>query len=262
MLVIANGAPKSGSTWLRNIAQELRNFEPIPTEYLNPGWSTPTSIDPARLPEFLRSEDYRSVDILSKNHIHSSRLRDLLLSREDVYVLNLSRDLRDATTSHYHHFCREHSVAVSFRVYYQFVGRYKAIAIRSHSRVWSIDHPRVYNTSFEALKEDFERVVSEMAKFLSVELIADDLERIRTATSLARQREDWDESQESDNKRFFRKGAVGDYSNWMDPKSQRNLDEIITHGPRMSEYVVYWVLFPFRHAISRGIRKILALKPT
>jgi hypothetical protein len=40
MLVFANGAVKSGSTWLLHIARELTGFGPPPERYANPKWTS------------------------------------------------------------------------------------------------------------------------------------------------------------------------------------------------------------------------------
>jgi hypothetical protein len=67
MLVVSNGAFKSGSTWLFNIARSITQFPPPPEPYLNPEWVNP-SIHPDELKALLAEESLAETDYLVKNH--------------------------------------------------------------------------------------------------------------------------------------------------------------------------------------------------
>ena len=62
MLIICNGAFKSGSSWLHAILVELTivknlNLQKVPVRYTN-DINSPTTIIESRLKEFLTTEDY------------------------------------------------------------------------------------------------------------------------------------------------------------------------------------------------------------
>ena len=58
MLVLANGAFKSGSTWLREIVRHMRGFEPIPMAFQHPDY--PHWIDARKIDQFLQECDLQS----------------------------------------------------------------------------------------------------------------------------------------------------------------------------------------------------------
>jgi hypothetical protein len=144
MLVLCNGAYKSGSTWLFNIVAQLTAFEFPPPSYRNRKWRNP-SIDPARLVDFLRSVDFRTRNFVSKQHIGEQRPRDLVLATEDVLVLDIDRDLRDVIVSAYYHHRRDGRFVGSIADFYRTEGRliahqvsrYTSSGVAAATRCWS-----------------------------------------------------------------------------------------------------------------------------
>src|SRR5687768_12681908 len=102
MLVIANGAYKSGSSWLYTIVRELVGGQRVPEAYQFPRWRH-SALHPDRVAAFLDEVDFRSQDFLAKNHLARPDHRELLANRESVRLLNITRDLRDVLVSAYHH---------------------------------------------------------------------------------------------------------------------------------------------------------------
>src|SRR5690606_36975030 len=135
MLIIANGAFKSGSTWLYNILLELTGFPPPPPEYLNPTWRNP-SIAPEQLAPLLKTLT-PTTDYLVKNHFGRPFERDLLLSSPHVRVLDIQRDLRDVVVSAYYHVQRKEGYAGDFATYYWEQGRTTAQEVMKYRALWA-----------------------------------------------------------------------------------------------------------------------------
>jgi hypothetical protein len=165
MLAIANGAFKSGSSWLFKILCCITQFPPPPKAYLNLEWKNP-SLHPNQLAKFLASEDFSTQNYLCKNHFGNSRERNLLLSYPNVFVFNIKRDLRDVVVSAYYHDCRVQGFEGSFEDYYWVWGRLHAHKVRKYHSVWDVSSPQVYVSSYERLKQDFTLEVNEIANFL------------------------------------------------------------------------------------------------
>lgn len=95
MLIICNGAFKSGSSWLHAILVELTivknlNLQKVPVRYTN-DINSPTTIIESRLKEFLTTEDYVVNNYLTKSHFFKeSTLRQNYPS--DVKILFIERD--------------------------------------------------------------------------------------------------------------------------------------------------------------------------
>ena len=210
MLVVSNGAFKSGSTWLFNILRDMTNFPPPPEAYLNPDWINP-SIHPDKLADFLDQIDLSTENYLAKNHFKTEAQRELLLSHQNVVVLDIQRDLRDVVVSSYYHFCRVEGYNANFGTFYWQKGRHIAHEVRKYHRLWNIVSPRIYVSSYERLTSDFDSEVELIGRFLGINLSERDIWTIKNETSLNKLRQRYGEQNEK--QQFFRKGAVGDWHN-------------------------------------------------
>ena len=181
MLVISSGAPKSGSTWLFNILSEMKNYSAPPREFLLDEENVNPEIKYDRLGSLLKELDYSNTDYLIKNHFGRAEERDLLLSSPNVFVLDITRDLKDVIVSAYHY--RQHRAAdfnAKFKHFYWVKGRYVADMVRSYHETWNgANGANVFVASYERLKSDFETEVGRMGKFLRLELSPDDIARIK-----------------------------------------------------------------------------------
>lgn len=215
MLIIANGAFKSGSTWQYQILQQLTQFSPIPEAY-QVGWVN-SSVDIDKIQAFLSEVDITSENYLSKNHIGSKQLRDLLLGNQNVRVFNIERDIRDVLVSAYHHHLRRIPETGTFETYFYKYGLNTVNDVLSYHQMWNAsDSPQYFVGSYDALHNDFDNEVRRMATFLDISLSDDELEAIKARTSLGSLREAYGESDKSEEERFFRKGESGDWVNYFD----------------------------------------------
>lgn len=219
MLIVCNGAFKSGSTWLFNIAHDLSGGMPPPVEYLNPAWLNP-SIDPAKLNALLAIlKD--SDRFVVKNHFNTRDQRDALLSHPDVRVLNITRDLRDMIVSAYYHVRRVEHYEGDFARYYWETGRSTMLNVQRYHRLWNTGSPQVYTASYERLHSDFSGQVREIAAFLGVPATDVQIAGLRSETSLDALRARYGEDNAND--KFFRKGVVGDWQNHLTPDIEADI---------------------------------------
>ena len=212
MLIVANGAFKSGSTWLYVILVELTGFPPPPKQYLNADWKNPSIADDqlAVLLRDLRPEQ----NYIVKNHFANRTQHDLLLACPDVRVFDIERDIRDVVVSAYHHRQRRTGQTQSFRDYYEEMGRGVAQGVVRFHALWSPVPSQVYCSSYERLHNDFANELRRIADFLQMPVSDATIERIREATALDSLRERYGE-QDAEQK-FFRKGQIGDWQNYFD----------------------------------------------
>ena len=234
MLVIANGAPKSGSTWLFNILRNLREFAEVPREFLLDPENPNSEIIYDRLPDFLREVDFRSADYLLKNHFGAAHQRDAILSTPDVRVVNIKRDLKDAVVSSYYHEMRETGVRNSFARYYWRRGRFDAEHIRRYHATWEdIRDDRILFASYEALKNDFATEVRRIADFIEAPLSSSDLQRLSEKTSMESLRKRYNDAGEI---KFFRRGETGDWKNHFGRFTLRDITLVETGGLGKSSF--------------------------
>lgn len=229
MLIIANGPFKSGSTWLFNIVETMIEHAPLPEGYQNPRWNNP-SIHPARLADFVAKVDFRSATYISKNHLRTARDRDFVLAQDGIYVLSITRNLRDIVTSAYYHYRRRDGYSASFETFYWRRGRGIADFVRWYNRLWDVPSPRLYVSSYERLKADFAGEVRQIGRFLGLDLSDAEIERIHKQTTIEALREKYSQSEEDEKPTFFRKGAVGDWQAHFDEKMTRDIEQIERRG--------------------------------
>jgi len=225
MIILANGAVKSGSTWLFHIARELTRFGPPPACYANPKWqSQPVySIDQAKLGPFLGDGEVQGINILAKNHFGGRQERDLLLSHPLVRVLNITRDIRDVVTSAYHHGRLVQNNLDDFSSYYWRRGRIVAQNVLDYQIIWDLHSERYLCVSYEKLLENFSGEVKRIGLFLGHSLTVSDIERIYKATSPAVLTASYGFSDLN----RFRSGTSGDWRNHFDKASEADLALLI-----------------------------------
>lgn len=258
MLVLANGAFKSGSTWLRDIADEFLDHEPIPSAYRSAKFAH--WVDPNKLSEMLRSGLCADHVYLSKSHIYDRKTRDVLLSSEDARVLNIKRDLRDVLVSAYYHTSRLKKYRGKFKSYYWSFGRMKAYQILQYHKVWDLPSSQIYTTRFEDLKRGFDAEIVKIAEFLGVTLSIADIQRVKNETSIERLRERRGESKLPEEKRFFRRGEIGDWSGYFDQKMLDDLNCIKNRGLGPIDLAAYRLMFDFRLGAVRQVNALIDAK--
>jgi len=221
MLVIANGAFKSGSTWQYRILKEILPSSDFPREYQNPGWVN-TSIDHQKLAGFLQSGVYKRRDIVVKNHF--SRLTEftILNDHPNVFVFDIRRDIRDVVVSAFYHRKHYNSFSGTFQDFFEKAARKIVMGVVRHNDLWLSGGSNVYSGSYEVLQADFEREILRMAAFIEHDLSGADIAQIKEATSFSKMA--------SKGSAFFRKGTVGDWKNHLDRDQLRALSEWVSEA--------------------------------
>jgi hypothetical protein len=247
MLIVCNGAPKSGSTWLYNIVTRLRPGAWPDRSFLTRSKKHPT-IRPDAVADFLATDAYRSADFICKTHYANPVTRDQLLASPHTLVLDMERGLRDVLVSSYYDSCRRDGFTGTFADYYWFEGRAQADYLMRYHRVWDSGHPQVFRTTFEALKTNFVPEARRIADFLEVVASEPQLAELDQATSLGSLREAYkDDPQYATSKNpFFRKGEIGDWKNHFDARMAADVERIEAAGlPR----------FDARELVNRAKRR-------
>jgi len=207
MIIICNGAFKSGSSWLMNIVRQLTNPVPIEAEWRNPKWSNP-SIAPEKLEGFIKAHDELEGQFVSKNHLASPADRKVLLDsgHRNVFVLNITRDIRDVVVSAYYHAVRVEEYTGSFEAFFKERGANVAKRVSSYNELWSAKNDRLYVASYERLQLDGVREISAVSEFLQ---LGTDPERVREVYEKTR----FDAWKERTGSPHMRKGVIGDWKN-------------------------------------------------
>lgn len=253
MLVLANGAFKSGSTWLYAILRATETFQPLPEAYSMDVETSRQWLKPGLVEAFLDSGVHQQTDYLAKGHYFEDGIRDTLLSYEGVYVLNIKRDVRDSLVAHFFHLIRQGKLSESlasperrrqgFSEYYWRLGRYKAQQIMMYHRVWDTPSPRVYISSFERLKTEFEDEVREVGLFLGLHFSPADIAELRRRTSLETLQKAKGHDTLPEHKRFFRKGLIGEWRDYFDSEILADVEKIQDRGLGAVDMVKYRAIF-------------------
>ena len=142
----------------------------MPIKYTN-DINSPTTIIESRLQDFLFYEDYKTENYLTKAHFFKiSTLRKEYSN--DIRMLFIERNMRDAVVSHYFHIRNKYRFKISFVLYYYFLGRYKAyeIGIFNDRCKEFMGAERFFN--FEDLISNFEDTIRGIAKVLDINEIS------------------------------------------------------------------------------------------
>jgi len=230
MLVICNGAIKSGSTWLYNILDSLAEYSTIDDKYLTLRNEKHPCIRPDLLSRFIESEDVSGRNFLSKNHISERAHRDLVLNNENVYIFDIERDPRDVVVSRYFHECFRNDYKSGFHRFYWDIGRRMVANLSGYHALWRDAGPRSYVSSYELLHNDFEAEVARIGAILGQQIDADQARAIREKTSLKRLRKDYENEPRFEGEKFFRKGQIGDWKNHFDDVLLADIERVQQHG--------------------------------
>ncbi len=213
MLVICNGAYKSGSNWLLRIVQELTGYALPPEPFVRPGWGG-TGVPPEKLAQFLDEVDYQSKGYILKGH-YFFKMR-LIANRPHVKVLNITRDLRDVVVSAYHYErLKGKHPDLDFKQYYWKLGRHTAHFVTHYNRLWATVG-NSFAANYETLHSDFLAEVRRVMNFLGVDVSDDAIARARGETSLDQMRAKYNQLSADGKMQFYRKGVVGDWQEHFD----------------------------------------------
>jgi hypothetical protein len=223
VLIICNGAYKSGSTWLFRILLTMTRYSLIPEQYHAPGWNG-LGIKPSLLAKFLKRENYRDHNYILKGHFYIQY--HVIVDRLDVTVMNIRRDTRDVVVSAFHYERMKGKYqGETFEGYYWTRGWRVAQQVIRYNRLWE-GRPRTYMSCYETLHTDFAGEVQRLAGFLGFTLGEEDVKRIHDENTLENLREKYDEKSADGKMSFYRKGVIGDWQEHMTPDIVGDIERI------------------------------------
>ena len=262
MLIICNGAFKSGSTWIHAIVLEVLKVNKInlldaPVHYTN-NINSPTTIIESKLFEFLDNENYVKNNYITKSHYFLKKT----INRDydsDIFFLFVERDVRDAVVSHFYHLKKKYKFIGNFSLYYLFIGRFKAFEILKFNNMYMEKFGLDNFFKYSDMKNNFEVVLSKISAILNLkDLSEEEIMSIKQNTSIAKMRNDlllgktkYYSTVSEDREGVIRKGAIGD---WIGHFTIRQLTDI----KRLESFDVsnffkftYFFLFTFRRIVFR-----------
>ena len=262
MLIICNGAFKSGSSWLHAILVELAivkklNLQKVPEKYTN-DINSPTTIIESQIENFLLTEDFGLNNYLTKSHFFKKKTLRKKYSA-NVKILFIERDMRDAIVSHYFHIINKYRYKLNFSFYYFFIGRYKAFEISLFNYRCKKFRGEENFFYFSDLISDFEITVREIALSLGITEISDqELKQIKEQTTLDKLREELKKgninyypTNRDDNWRLFREGKVGSWRKYFKARHVKDITRIEQFKFSILSKVVYILTFTLRRIIFR-----------
>lgn len=230
MLIICNGAIKSGSTWLYNILINIVDCQHPPAHYLTGRSEKSPCLRPDMLDQFLREEEYKTQNYITKNHLSDPSYVSLFRSHDEVYVFDIERDPKDVAVSNYYHDQFRNGYEGDFADYYWDSARYVVDQLANYHNLWRHSGPRNYVSSYERLQSNFEAEVVDIAKVLGVELSNEQVVALKVQTSLGSLRSEYKKDDRYQGEKFFRKGEVGDWVNHFDKAMLEDANKIIDRG--------------------------------
>jgi len=262
MLIICNGAFKSGSSWLHAILVELTivkklNLEKVPIKYTN-DINSPTTIVESKLSDFLIVEDFISNNYLTKSHFFKKQTLKKIYP-ENVKFLFIERDMRDAIVSHYFHIQNKYRNKISFSLYYSFVGRYKAYEISLFNKRCKQFMGEENFFHFSDLISDFEGTVIKIAKVIGIDDISEEeIAQVKEQTTLDKLREELKKgninyypTNRKDNWKLFREGKVGDWRKYFKAKHVKGIGKIEKGKFSILAKTIYYLTFTLRRQLFR-----------
>lgn len=262
MLIICNGAFKSGSSWLHAIVVELIavkkiNLFKVPVKYTN-DINSPTTIVESKLKLFIENEDYDFKNYLTKSHFLDDNTLKMNFS-DNIRILSIERDIRDAVVSHFYHIKNNYRLNLSFSVYYFLLGRYKSYEIMLFNlrcKKYIGDSNFFY---FSDLKNNFEATVKEIALVIGINSLSiKELGVIKERTSLFSLRQDLKKgyskyypSKRDDAWKLFRQGRIGGWRDYFSMYQLNDINKIENGYLSVFGKIVYFVIFSFRRIIFK-----------
>jgi len=261
MLVICNGTFKSGSSWMHAILLEIFRIKDIKIDVIpisyNPDIKSPTRILENKLPNFLNNEDFKKFNYITKAHYFSNKVMIEKYST-DVRFIFITRDIKDAIVSHFHHFNNYRFKRLGFNSYFKFIGVFKAYEISLCNSRYKENFDSSLFFSFEMLKSDFIDSVKQLCLILGVsEISRSEILEIKKNTSLSKMKavaldggnkyypELGDESH-----KLFRKGNVGDWKQYFMEGDLQLINRVIQLDPPLYVVIGYFFMFTLRRKLG------------
>lgn len=247
MLIIANGAFKSGSTWQRDILQCILEFTKVPIKYASK--KNQHLIAEKELPDFIKNEDIQAKNYITKAHIYNERMIKKITNKKYVYIFIITRSPEDAIVSHYYHIKNLKKLDYEFSKYYWKIGRYKLMQICKYEKTWKKykDADNVYHSTFEGLKKDFEGEIEGYLEFLGMSVHQGVIDKIVENTDINKKRN------ESNRAWFFRKGITGESKDYIDAKIRIDIEKIKNAKISIMDRVIYLLIIEARQKLKKSL---------
>lgn len=264
MIIICNGAFKSGSTWLYLIVEELLKLKKVSfNEEINTKWvSTKNNnflFSDSSIHQAIPAYQQKKGAYLSKTHLlEKESYKFLKDSSGDVKVLFIARNLGDAVISHYHHVITQTGKKISFNKYYKMIGRYKAKEITTFDENRLNYLPNTLYIKFENLKNDFDNQVKDIAAELGFTVLQEEIDFIKEETSLNKLKDKakkgelshYSKNSEKASK-LFRKGRIGESEKLLNDNQKNDLDKIEKNKTSLFFNMYYIIFFKWRRKLYK-----------
>jgi len=250
--------PKCGTTWMQEIVWHIHTDVDLAKAQLNQFYRIPFLelgiIKPKHTmcekPDFDKTEKNEenvlkfmshSLDfVLSlkrpriiKTHLPIELLPKKLL--ETGKVVYVGRHPKDACVSWFHHTSLQ-----GFKLDFHYLAKMFKNGITMHSPImphmleaWNLkENPNLYFTTYECMKKDLQKVVTEVASFMGKTLTDEQMNRLLDTVDIKSMRKNKFVNKETEipgkgDRQFIRKGVVGDWKNHFSPESSAEWDQWI-----------------------------------
>ncbi|TRO95899.1 sulfotransferase domain-containing protein [Glycocaulis profundi] len=209
MLIVCNGAQKSGSTWVTEIVAKSGWAEKIPDRHCansGVGRSFPDDVTH----EIIDDDIYISENYYCKQHWIADDKYLEFAKKPHVKFINIIRDVRDMLVSRYFHDVRREVFTGSLDDYFD--AGLAETRVRAHVRYHRFWHQgegrhHTHMMSYERLHEDFKGEVKDLCDYLELNVSDIDAiaEKLRSSTDF--------KNKPSGPDKFYRSGATGDHEN-------------------------------------------------
>ncbi len=206
MWIVANGAMKSGSTWIFQLFSLSEAVSQLPKEFQNPGWSNP-SVAHGCLRSAAKTMCSSSSVYVTKQHWRNKN--SFLMSLPGIKVFNIIRDIRDVIVSRYYHDVRKFGFQGDIE---KFLNEKLDFLVQENCEYHSywMDAPELhknsyYITAYEYLLVEYEKAAHDMFAFSGISLT--DQQREKTL-----QRNIFQNKPVTGEGKFFRKGKAFSFS--------------------------------------------------
>ncbi|XSG82632.1 MAG: sulfotransferase domain-containing protein [Methyloligella sp. ZOD6] len=233
--LIANGAPKSGSTWIFQLLQSTGVYTRLPRDLQDPGWMNQSVADaklrqavtrlgksderyvtkqhwPAPLP-LLTGRGLKSSALIRRaRHLRhrlrkqrKDRLYAQLLAQPGIQACNVIRDVRDIAVSLYHHQVRSEGYEQDISTFLNRHGKELVTNTIEYHRYWITSPVKTkesyFVTAYEFLIDDVSSAADQLFDFAGIP-------RDRDMRARAIQRAAFESKEVKGPGEFFRKGQA------------------------------------------------------
>lgn len=215
--IIANGAPKTGSTWVAELLNNFGGVHPVPERFVNK-WAWPSVRD--------ELAEQAAIELGSSHVLYFSKqhwTKEVwLLKAPGVRVINSIRDIRDTVVSRYHHDLRLSEVPpMPISEYLALHGQSLVAAFCNYHSHW-INAPNVtlqnyHVVSYEHLSDDLTGAAIDLAAFCGIRQTPEGIAAIANKTR-------FDAHKVRGAGEFFRKGQAGSFG---DDLTEAEADQIL-----------------------------------